>query len=177
MSEDPLFVQPGYWDAGIWIQGDYHITGFSPCIDAGDAAGASQDDIDGELRSVADIGADEYSDLGTVGLHLLPDDVQIPAGDTLGYSANAVNNTASNVQIEYWTDVTMPDGATHPSSAVLVGPHSVQLEPFGTRSEHLTHRIPQPAPLGVYTYNAYIGTYPADVVQEFHFNFEVVGTR
>jgi len=53
MSVDPCFASPGYWDADVWIEGDYHLksgTGrwdpdsqswvlddvTSPCIDAGD---------------------------------------------------------------------------------------------------------------------------------------------
>jgi len=33
---DPLFVLPGIWDNGTWIEGDYHLAVGSPCIDAGD---------------------------------------------------------------------------------------------------------------------------------------------
>ena len=37
IHNDPLFIQPGYWDANdLWIDGDYHLQPNSPCIDAGD---------------------------------------------------------------------------------------------------------------------------------------------
>ncbi|MHC4477244.1 MAG: choice-of-anchor Q domain-containing protein [Planctomycetota bacterium] len=61
---DPWFAEPGYWaDAGdpnievepndpnaVWIQGDYHLLRFSPCIDAGDNNSIAPDvaDLDGD---------------------------------------------------------------------------------------------------------------------------------
>jgi len=54
IDADPLFV-----DAA---RGDYHIGSGSPCIEAGRAAGAPSEDIDGETRPIdvaVDIGADE----------------------------------------------------------------------------------------------------------------------
>ena len=56
---DPLFVSAS----------DYHLSGSSPCIDAGDPVGdyTGQTDIDGELRVLndrVDIGADEFSGTG-----------------------------------------------------------------------------------------------------------------
>ena len=51
---DPLFVEPGYWDAsGGWIEGDYHLLDDSPCIDAGDNSTVPSSvttDLDGNLR-------------------------------------------------------------------------------------------------------------------------------
>jgi hypothetical protein len=79
-----VFVLPGRWadptdpnrpaapgdTNAIWIDGDYHLTAGSPCIDAGDpnlTAHWGPYDIDGQWRPVpalADIGCDE---LGTKG--------------------------------------------------------------------------------------------------------------
>ena len=62
---DPRFVEPGYWDGNIWVDGDYHLLLNSPCIDAGDpnfVAGVNDVDIDGEQRlwgNRVDIGADD----------------------------------------------------------------------------------------------------------------------
>ncbi len=38
IDADPLFVDPGYWDGNVWMNGDYHLQACSPGIDAGDPA-------------------------------------------------------------------------------------------------------------------------------------------
>jgi hypothetical protein len=78
---DPRFIVPGRWadsddlskpaavgDAkAIWVGGNYHLASGSPCIDAGDPAGASPwvlFDMDGQQRPIGirpDIGCDEFS--------------------------------------------------------------------------------------------------------------------
>jgi len=75
IEDNPLFVVPGYWDwpnEGDWVEGDYHLLGVSPCIDAGDPSlgpAPGQRDIDGQLRvwdgdydgtAIVDMGADEF---------------------------------------------------------------------------------------------------------------------
>ncbi|HIJ53437.1 MAG TPA: hypothetical protein HPP66_09835 [Planctomycetes bacterium] len=56
IGDDPRFVSPGYWDAGgLWIEGDYHLSPTSPCIDAGDpdyVTGPNETDLDGKPRIV-----------------------------------------------------------------------------------------------------------------------------
>ena len=76
---DPAFISPGYWDDNgtpyeldddSWIDGDYHLSAASACIDAADGSVLELPtvDIDGDPRSVdgnhdgtaiPDIGADE----------------------------------------------------------------------------------------------------------------------
>jgi hypothetical protein len=79
INTDPLFVEHGYWDPNedpdpdddFWVEGDYHLSLDSPCIDTGDLSTAPGDetDMDGEPRVVdgdedgierIDMGADEY---------------------------------------------------------------------------------------------------------------------
>ena len=67
IDADPLFVEPGYWDAnGVWIDGDYHLLVDSPCIDAGDPnyiAEPNETDLDGRPRILdgrIDMGAYEF---------------------------------------------------------------------------------------------------------------------
>ncbi|MHC4499654.1 MAG: choice-of-anchor Q domain-containing protein, partial [Planctomycetota bacterium] len=80
MNADPAFVELGYWadpnDPNIirepnnpnvvWIDGDYHLLPFSPCIDAGNPdyiAEPDETDLDGEPRVIngqIDMGAYEY---------------------------------------------------------------------------------------------------------------------
>lgn len=49
LNVDPLFINPGYWDGDIWINGDYHLRWDSPCIDAG-CDTAVFEDLDGNIR-------------------------------------------------------------------------------------------------------------------------------
>jgi len=73
-SDDPLFVDPDGSDNDIltWEDNDYHLSDYSPCIEAGDpfTSPASDDvDMDGEPRLVdqwVDMGADEYIQEGAV---------------------------------------------------------------------------------------------------------------
>ena len=62
-------------DPDTWIDNDYHLTGTSPCVDAGDPAGdhTGQIDIDGQARvwdgdgdevAISDMGADELGSFG-----------------------------------------------------------------------------------------------------------------
>ncbi len=63
---DPCFVEVGYWDGDLWVDGDYRLLADSPCIDAGDpyyAAGADEADLDGNPRifnGIVDMGAYEF---------------------------------------------------------------------------------------------------------------------
>ncbi len=68
INADPCFVGPGYWDGnGVWIEGDYHLLPYSPCINAGTntpEGGLPETDIDGEDRVMlgrVDMGADEFN--------------------------------------------------------------------------------------------------------------------
>ncbi|MFH1747577.1 MAG: right-handed parallel beta-helix repeat-containing protein [Planctomycetota bacterium] len=81
IDDDPLFVDPGYWDDNgtpedpeddFWVNGDYHLQSDSPCIDAGDPAFVPlplEKDLDGMARvwdgddddvRVVDMGAYEF---------------------------------------------------------------------------------------------------------------------
>lgn len=72
----PLFVNPGHWTGApgtsTWVQGNYHLTADSPCIDAGGLISGLTVDFEGDPRgfdgspelrgdgSDYDIGADEF---------------------------------------------------------------------------------------------------------------------
>ncbi|MHC4158004.1 MAG: right-handed parallel beta-helix repeat-containing protein [Planctomycetota bacterium] len=86
ITSDPCFVDPGYWadvnDPNIivepndpnamWVEGDYHLLGTSPCIDTGDPnfiPEPNETDLDGNARlldgdedgmPIVDMGAYEY---------------------------------------------------------------------------------------------------------------------
>jgi parallel beta-helix repeat protein len=79
VKDDPLFVDPGYWDDGgtpadesddIWVNGDYHLRPGSSCIDAANGNAAPATDMDGNVRrddpGVADTGSGTiaFADMG-----------------------------------------------------------------------------------------------------------------
>jgi hypothetical protein len=177
VNVDPLFVQPGYWNGPTWTEGDYHLNPASPCVDAGSISGAPADDIDGDLRPVGalpDIGSDEYmDDYQDVPLLLVPDAISITRGGALRYDVTVINETPSPITFWYWTTVTRPDGNIHPPNGALLGPYEVTLNGSESRSARLTHRIPGTAPLGTYTYNAYIYGVDPIIANEYHFNFDI----
>jgi len=63
INTEPLFVEPGYWDSDIWVDGDYHLLINSPCTDSGDNFVVTSDyDLDGNPRIIngrIDMGAYE----------------------------------------------------------------------------------------------------------------------
>ena len=64
LNIDPLFMNRGTWSwDGTWQSGDYHLQGWSPCIDAGDPSFQTVGtDIDGDPRilgQIIEMGADE----------------------------------------------------------------------------------------------------------------------
>jgi len=111
--------------------------------------------------------------LEPVDLTLTPDSTTVPRGGTLGLGVTVTNNT-DQVQIFFFaTNVTLPNGNIYPSSDYLFGPYRVGLDPYQSKSGHLSHTIPSTAPLGTYTYHGYIGTSAMDIWDEDHFDFEV----
>jgi len=74
IDEYPQFVAPGYWDGGAWVDGDYHLTAGSPCIDAGKDVRVDRDiDTDNRPNGAGfDMGSDEYYDPGTPRIGVSP---------------------------------------------------------------------------------------------------------
>jgi hypothetical protein len=108
-----------------------------------------------------------------VSLELVPDSTSIYRGGKLGYTVTATNLTNSTQTFQYWTTATTPNGKFYPSTGALYGPVNVTLTGKQSKSQHLNQTIPWTAPVGIYTYNAYIGTYPATIMNEDHFSFTV----
>jgi len=106
-------------------------------------------------------------------LSLDPDTAIVHRGGTLGYTATVTNLTGSTQTFQFWTEVVLPNGNPYPGNPV-VGPRWVTLNPYQTKSGHVSHKVPNNAPLGTYTYTGKAGTYPSDVWDEDSFNFEVV---
>jgi hypothetical protein len=103
----------------------------------------------------------------------LPDATIIPRGGTLSYTITITNNTNASMTVLFATKVTKPDDSLYPSSGYLIGPLSVYLGPYESKSGHRSHTVPVGAPLGTYTYHGYIGNYGVGLYDECQFNFEI----
>jgi len=186
------------WNSGTGIL-SYSISdnvGWLSCNPtSGTSTGVDDDDVINVSYSTSNLAAGTYSGVITVSdpnatnnpqtisvtltvtqpsivLSCVPDATVISHGGTLWYTVTVTNNTSTSQTFQYWTNVSLPNGAAYPASGCLSGPVTVTLSAYGNRSAHLSHPIPALAPLGTYTYNAYIGTYPTSNSEE-HFNFEV----
>jgi len=106
-------------------------------------------------------------------LALEPDATWVARGGTLGYTVYVTNNTNEPKLFYYYTNVTLPTGSTYPPPPdwlFFYGP--VTIPSGATRNAHLVHNVPNSAPIGYYTYNAFIGL-SDDVCNEAHFDFTV----
>jgi len=79
IDQDPCFVDPNGpdGDPNTWDDNDYHLSGGSPCINAGDPNGdyTGQTDIDGQKRVMngrVDMGSDEKPPCGSGLVPMLP---------------------------------------------------------------------------------------------------------
>ncbi len=106
-------------------------------------------------------------------LALTPDAASVARGGTLGYSVKVTNTTATRQCFNYWETVTLPDGSTYPPTGTIFGPVRRCLPGGVSKTVHQVHGVPMSAPVGGYVFNAYTGAYPAAVVSEAHFSFDV----
>jgi arylsulfate sulfotransferase len=81
-------------------------------------------------------------------------------GQLASYVVKVTNPTSTTQCFDYWADLTLPDGSIAPKAGEFVGPVPFCVDPFSTSSRTLFERVPTQAPLGSYTYNAYVGVYP-----------------
>ncbi|MBC2695739.1 MAG: hypothetical protein HF982_10790 [Desulfobacteraceae bacterium] len=115
--------------------------------------------------------------LASVSVTLVPNDVVIPRGGTLGFDITITNNTNEAQTIYFATNVTLPNGNIYPPSGYLFGPVSVILNPYQSKSGHLSHTIPGNAPIGAYTYHGYVGNPGVGIIDEDQFDFEVTAAK
>lgn len=158
--EDPLFVD--------LTNGDFHLQAGSSCIDAGDPN--SPLDPDG---TCADIGA-FYFDQGSiapVAVTLTPENPPIilpGSGGSFNFNIAIANNLGVAQTFDIWTMVTLPDGREY---GPIIGPINLTLNPGVSIDRDRSQAVGFGAPSGAYTYDAYVGTYPDDIIDEDHFDF------
>jgi hypothetical protein len=96
-------------------------------------------------------------DASVLSLTLTPDATTVPRGGTLGYTAVVTNLTNQTTKFQGWA-MADPPGPTPPQS--VMPPRMVTIAAGRTITQHLTARVPMSAPLGVYTFDGYVGGHP-----------------
>jgi len=84
-------------------------------------------------------------------------------GNTIIYTMDVINNTAQSQPTKFWTNVTVPNGNTYPSTGYLDYPMSITLTPYQTQTWPYSRRVPVKAPIGNYTFHAFVGPDPGIV--------------
>jgi len=94
-------------------------------------------------------------------------------GDWLAYDVEVTNSTGYPQSTWMWTNVTLPNSAVYPGSGFLVGPIELDISSHGSVTWNFAVPIPGVAPIGSYTFNAYIGPVPG-IDDEDHEPFSIV---
>jgi outer membrane protein assembly factor BamB len=108
-----------------------------------------------------------------VTVEVIPDATIVPRGGELGYTVEVANNSGEDQTFEYWSDVYLWTGEPYKKNPVF-GPKRVTIKAGKTKSGHLSHKVPNNAPLKTYTLCARIGCHPDDIWDEDCFEFTVV---
>ena len=112
------------------------------------------------------------ADQTPVNLTLTPHNppIQIPAnGGAFGFDVNIENIGNLTVNCDIWSNITKPNGA---NTGNLINVNNYMLTGGSSANRAKSQNIPDIAPAGNYTYNAYIGEYPDIIWSEDHFDFE-----
>jgi len=107
---------------------------------------------------------------------LVPDAIMVPRGGQLGYTANVTNNTDSSITFQCWVDIILWTGQPYAGNPIF-GPYQVTVPAGQSKHGHLTHTVPNNAPLQTYTCYARIGGHPDDVWAEDYFQFTVIASE
>lgn len=109
-----------------------------------------------------------------VHVSLDPDTTVIPKGGNLRMSVKLSNNTDTSQSIQAWTNVRLPNGNIYPTDETLLGPVDAIIPAHATLTAQTSHSIPLIAPLGTYSYNAFLGSSFPETYAEDSFQFTVV---
>jgi hypothetical protein len=113
------------------------------------------------------------TELYPVTVTLTPDATTVEQGGQLGYTVEVTNSTDENQTLGYWSDVYLWTGEPYAKNPVY-GPIFGTLKPGQSKSAHISHRVPNGAPLKTYTLCGRIGFHPDGVWDEDCFEFTVV---
>ncbi|MFH1862589.1 MAG: T9SS type A sorting domain-containing protein [bacterium] len=147
---------------------DYNLQSTSPCIDAGNPT--TPLDPDG---TVADIGAFYFAQGApalTVALTPHNPPIQIPAsGGSFQFDISIQNSGGSSLTFDVWTVILRPNGAIY---GPIIQRDNVTISAGGTISRtNLSQFITAGTASGQYSYIAYVGDYPANIIDSDSFTF------
>ena len=95
--------------------------------------------------------------------------IVVPAnGGTFSYNIAGSNSGISPETFDLWTMVTLPNGSEY---GPILNVPDLTLNAGASINRDRTQAVPSAAPAGNYTYDAYIGNYPNQVLAEDHFDF------
>ena len=162
ISLDPQFVDPE--------NGNLNLQRVSPCIDAGDPTSPLDPD---DTRT--DMGALYFHQDMPVKLTLIPEDPPIvlpETGGEFGFNIEVTNRTEEVQTFDFWSEIELPGWG----SVEIMSITGLSIAVEDTVNRDRTQAVPDFAPPGIYTYLAYVGTYPWIVEDYYYFHFEKEGT-
>ena len=99
--------------------------------------------------------------------------IQIPAnGGTFNFNIEVTNNLMTPQTFDVWTMAVSPLGQTY---GPFIFAEDVFLQMAAIVNRDRTQHVPANAPIGLYTYYAYVGDYPTQVMDFDFFDFEKLG--
>jgi len=144
---------------------DFHLRYRSPCIDAG-----VPDSLDPD-GTRSDMGA-FYFDQDLPGIvELYPHDTPIvipPEGGGLSFDARIFNLRGASGTADVWTYLFVPDMGRYGPLDRL----TITIPPNSRTLRDIARAVPGSAPDGEYVFVAYVGRYPAVVIDSSYFYFE-----
>ncbi|TKJ42583.1 hypothetical protein CEE37_02525 [candidate division LCP-89 bacterium B3_LCP] len=173
--EYTLFVDPGEYYVMAYLDADFSFsrTSDDPQMFYGapdfpvllDVTSSSAQNIDLDMLLPLDV---ELS-MDPQGIPII-----IPAsGGSFDYTIDVQNTGTDPAETHLWIDVTLPDGSNY---GPVLGPVMLNLPAGFSATRDRTQAIPGAAPGGDYSYNGYMGIYPAIVWDDASFEFEKSGT-
>lgn len=95
--------------------------------------------------------------------------IQIPpSGGSFDFNIAGSNYEASAQLVTIWCDITLPNSSIY---GPVIGPVTITLGANSTLDRDRTQFVPEMAPPGYFSYNAYIGVYPDSVWDSDSFEF------
>ena len=105
----------------------------------------------------------------SVALTPLNPPIVIPAnGGPFDFNIELTNNDSVTTTFDVWTMATLPSGDEF---GPIIGPLSLTFPPGFSANRDRTQAVPAGAPSGDYTYDAYVGNYPDEIIDEDHLDF------
>jgi uncharacterized delta-60 repeat protein len=113
----------------------------------------------------------QYGEFHPVNLTLTPENLPVlvpSSGGSFNFTLSVHNDTTYNMNCDLWTMAQLPDGSWY---GPLQGPISCTLSPGQTLSRFRNQTVPANSPVGLYTYEARVGTYPDSIWDSDRFQF------